>query len=99
MESANGSFLPPRSGRPSTPSNGKANVTRRNADRERELQQLKTRGVVSVLNKTFDSQDNYVLAPALPPTTLFPPSSTNNHSIRAGRKSTFQGPPFCSLMA
>ncbi|ORZ25306.1 hypothetical protein BCR42DRAFT_399861 [Absidia repens] len=91
MESANGTLLPPRSGRPSTPSNGKTNVTRRNADRERELQQLKTRGVVAVLNKTFDSQDNYVLAPALPPNSSLTPSSANSHSNRAGRKPTSSG--------
>ncbi|CAO3599804.1 unnamed protein product [Absidia cylindrospora] len=70
-----------RSGR--SPGSSKlANATnRRNADRERELQRLKSLGVVSVLNKTFDSQDN-MLAPAPIPS---PSSSTSSSTMLTER--------------
>ncbi|CAO3612073.1 unnamed protein product [Cunninghamella echinulata] len=55
-----------------------------NPDRERELQRLKTLGVVSVLNKTFNSQDNgLVLTPTIPLLPSPSSSSTTSSSTTA----------------
>ncbi|KAI8093358.1 uncharacterized protein BX664DRAFT_329509 [Halteromyces radiatus] len=70
-----------RPGRSSTTTPGKrtnVTMTQRNADRERELQRLKSLGVVSVLNKTFDMQDSTFLSPAPIPS---PSSSTSSTAV------------------
>ncbi|SAL99682.1 hypothetical protein [Absidia glauca] len=59
------------------PSKSTSAIGRRNVDRERELQRLKSLGVVSILNKTFRSQDNVFLSPAPMPS---PSSSTSTSS-------------------
>ncbi|KAI8343166.1 hypothetical protein BC941DRAFT_410585 [Chlamydoabsidia padenii] len=64
-----------RAGRSSSPS-------RRNTDRERELQRLKSRGVVSVLNKTFESPDDRTFL------TRSPSPSSNEQLLRQPRSSS-----------
>ncbi|SAM04417.1 hypothetical protein [Absidia glauca] len=67
---------PPTSRRSSSP--------RRNADRERELQRLKSRGVVSVLNKTFESDDpNRALLTRSPSPTTALRQPRSSSSIRS----------------
>lgn len=78
MDAANldAKISPPR--RSPVPSKSTSAIGRRNVDRE--LQRLKSLGVVSVLNKTFRSQDNELLAPAPMPS---PSSSTSTSSSRS----------------
>ncbi|ORX49823.1 hypothetical protein DM01DRAFT_1337959 [Hesseltinella vesiculosa] len=54
---------------------------KRNADREKELQRLKSRGVVSVLNKAFDAQGNVIDPSPSPSTSL--KSSSALHRMRS----------------
>ncbi|CAO3623111.1 unnamed protein product [Cunninghamella blakesleeana] len=83
MNNLNDNPTKPKTERSKSLSTSKSS-TKINADRERELQQLKNLGVVSVLNKTFNSQDNGMVLqpqiPTLPPTTLSPSSSTSTNN-------------------
>ncbi|KAI8338197.1 hypothetical protein BC941DRAFT_424837 [Chlamydoabsidia padenii] len=84
--------LSPR--RSPVPSKSTSTINRQNMDRERELQRLKSLGVVSVLNKTFRSQDN-IMPPIPSPSSsttlgLLPPpnlSSSFSDTTTHGRPS------------
>ncbi|KAI8074636.1 hypothetical protein BC940DRAFT_288716 [Gongronella butleri] len=55
-------------------------ASKRNADRERELERLKSRGVVSVLNKAFDSHGNVIEVVSPAPSTSTPTTSPSSSS-------------------